>query len=388
MFFGIKEKKVKLGSFTSEQCTSCGEGTTYTFFKITKFFVAFFINLIPLTTRYECECEQCAGILQIDKSAGKNIAKTKFNMQNSEQNALIFLRLLAVAVFIAAAVILPMVLIKPAVTPELLTSIVDGEDGVYTVMNKDGVILASVEIADDEKTLLHYNDMSKLIGEPGAEHGFTMHRNFIQEAITDESIDLKIAYENAGLLEDQYGVPIRAYHYDIATKAYGYSYGIEDLSTIEYTKEKSVYTFKGYSANDEITSSTSVLHIADNRRINTTFEPVNEDGSQLSLKNIIITEYANGRSTKETLYQINDSSEEIVFVGAITTESSAQDIVKFVEQNELKPVYTANYEYYGNTKVYTKIITSLPDQTGALQPTERNFDVVEKDGYYILTPAE
>lgn len=387
MFFGTKEKKVKLGTFTSEQCTSCGEAETYSFFRITKFFVAFFINLIPLGTRYECECEQCGTDIEVDKQAGQEIAKTRFKMQNSEQNALIFLKLLAVAVFIAAAVILPMVLIKPAPTPELLTSLVDDEAGIYTVMNEDGVILASVQVADNEKNLVHYNELSRLTGEPGAQHGFTMHKNYEQAESTEEGIELEIAYDNAGVLEDKYGVPVRAYHYDLANESYGYSYGIEDLSSIEYSNGKAVYTFKGYKKDNEIVNSTSVMHIEDDRRITATFEPTDTDASQLRLTNIIIAEYENGRSVNEVLYQANSSS-DIVFVGAITPESSAQEIVQFLEQNELKPAYSISYEYFGNTKVYTKIITSVPDQMGTLQPTEKRFDVIEKDGFYILTAAE
>ena len=120
MIFGLREKKAALGQFTSEKCKACKKGKKYIFYRVTKFLVIFFINLIPVSTRYECECVKCDDTVKIDKKAGKKLAKQKFSVENGNQDFSIIGRLLIAAIVVAAAIVLPLVLIGPPMSPDVL----------------------------------------------------------------------------------------------------------------------------------------------------------------------------------------------------------------------------------------------------------------------------
>ena len=92
MIFGTKKARAALGKFTSEKCAACKKSNEYVFYRVTKYIVVFFISLIPIGNSYECECIKCDDKLQIDKKAGRKLARQKFGVENSNQNFVIFFK--------------------------------------------------------------------------------------------------------------------------------------------------------------------------------------------------------------------------------------------------------------------------------------------------------
>ena len=396
MFFGIREKKTELGEFSSEKCRECG-CTTFRLVKTVRYFVAFFVNLLPLSVKYESVCGECGAAEAVDRAAASAAAQKEFGAAQRKDVVLTFLRIAAFAVVIAAAVALPLTLIKsPGPDPAALVALAGSEDGAYDILDADGAVLAIVKVENGEKNLTFFDDMSALTGEPGATCGFVMHEYYKQAgdaAQSDptgadigggsviESLPLERIIDNPGVLEDRYEMPVRSYHYDLANKAMGYSLGISDLTTIQYTPGKVIYPCTYYISDTETQDYTVVLYLKGKTRIEATFASVLTGEMQLSFMNVSNME--NGHPTKTDEYYLDVDSAAKSTESGLSPESAMQEISDFIAENELIPIQTTEYEYFNGTGVYKTRFISQPDANGDMQSTTHRFDITEKDGYFI-----
>lgn len=381
MIFGVKEKRAALGQFTSEKCSSCKKGNKYIFFRITKFIVILFIKLIPISNRYESECVGCEDIIKIDKKAGKKLAKQKFGVENSNQNFLITVKLLFAAVIIAAAVLLPLYLIAPPMSPDMIKTLVD-EPGIYTISDEEDRTLAIVQVTDDQKVLKFYNDISDYTTPDGKD--FELHK-YYEEKFTQNGSYMAAIIDNFAALKDDNGVFAQRYYYDIAKGTYGFSIGVTDISTIEYSDNKTIYPIDIYVSDTQTLKSKVVIYDEADWRIDVRLE-VTEDGTE-SIVDMQFKEKQDGRVVKETSYltQANDGSE--VDTSGLTSANTAQEYYNFIKNNDLKISYVSNYTYYKNTNIIVNAITTTYDEYGNTSDTVENVDVVQKYNYYITTKA-
>lgn len=382
MIFGTREKRVALGKFTSEECTSCKKSNEYVFFRITKYIVVLFINLIPIGNSYECECIKCDDKLSIDKKAGSKLAKQKFSDENGNLNFLIFFRLFVAAIVIAAAIVLPLMFVKPPTSPQILKDLVE-EDGQYTILDKNADLLGIVTIVDGVKKLDLYDDFSRYKSETG--DVFTMHKRY-EEVIDENGSHMAPLVDNFGSIVDDNLIKVQRYYYDIAKGTYGFHVGVVDLSTIVRSGEKTVYSINVYNSASDIVIYKLVVYNNDTREIDVRFEKF-EDGSE-ELLEIRVIEKSNGLSISETIYMSNSSGSQISYIGAVDSSSSANEFIDFVMNNSLTIGYIETFTYYSDTAVVTSIETSAFDSQGNVSLSTINYSITIKDGYYILQDIE
>lgn len=381
MIFGVKENKAALGQFTSENCASCKNSSKYIFYRITKFIVIFFIKLIPISNRYESECLECEDIIKIDKKAGKKLAKQKFGVENSNQNFLIFVKLFFVAIVVAAAVVLPMILITPPLSPNMVKTLVD-EPGSYTIVDKDDRTLAVVQVVDDQKKLTFYNDISDYKTPDGKM--FELHK-YYEEKQTEDGTQMAAKVDNIGTLIDDNRVNVQRYYYDIANGTYGFAIGVTDLSSIEYTNKKTVYPLSYVISANQTMTSTLVIFNESDWEIDARFE-ITEDGTE-KLIDIQFMEKQDGRVVSETSYLPQAKDGSVIYLGSLSSASSGQEYYDFIMNTDLQISYKENYTYFENTNIIMNSTTTTTDENGNTNVSEEKYDIVKKSGYYILTDA-
>jgi hypothetical protein len=296
MIFGTRKVQSALGKFTSDKCTACKKSSEYVFFRITKYFVVFFVNLIPIGTSYECECINCDDQLSIDKKAGRKLAKQKFNIENSNQNFVIFFKLFIAMLVIAAAIVLPLIFVNPPTSPQVLKDLVE-EDGVYNIFNRDAERIGIVSVNDGVKQLTFYNDISNYKSAQG--ETYTLHKRY-EEILTEQGSYMSPIADDFSSLYDRNSIIVQRYYYDIANNSYGYNVGVFDLSTIEYSENKSIYPVTVYASKDDIASFKLILFKDDEREIYARFI-ISEEGDH-EFYDVRVVEKSNGLDIKETLY--------------------------------------------------------------------------------------
>ncbi|MDD5018180.1 MAG: hypothetical protein PHO15_08800 [Eubacteriales bacterium] len=386
MFFGKREKEIDMGGFSSSKCRICKKGYRYKFVKTTTYLVVFFINLIPLSSKYESICDECGTIEPVNLKAGRKTARSEFARKNAKQNILTFLKITVFISVLAAAVILPLVLVKaPKPGPQFYKDLVS-EDGLYNILDSEGNILATVAVEDGVKILSFYDATSVLVGEDGADGTFIKHE-YYYEVSDNETGELRLERiaDEPGILEDKYHTVIREYHYDAANDALGYARGIEDLSTIEYTSNKVTYGYIYYLSETDYENYIDVLYLENGTQLRATFIPLLPGGECNRIISFSVEIIENGRTVDQTIYEFDDDTIELAYSAGISAKSSADDILDFVENNTPNAV-TLTCAYYKNTKVVTSISASQYGSTDAAE-TQR-FDVTEKNGYYIQRAAE
>ncbi len=381
MIFGVRDVRQELGGYSGDNCEACTEGYIYRLVRITRFLVVFFINLIPLGSRYEAVCDSCEAALEVDKTEGRRIAKAEFGKRITALNTVTVLRLCVCILLLAAAVALPLTLIKPAPPgPQLLKDMVT-EDGIFTIQDSDGQVLGIIDQTDGQKTLTFYEKTSRLTGEPGADGSF-IRREYYMESQSGtfevNSVMLERVADNPGMLEDRYGMAVRIYHYDAATQTLSFARGIADLTSIVYQKNRVEYPFVYYAADGTAQDVFTVLLIEPDSQIEATFVPSDDGTDQLAI--IIVRQFEHGRVSTESMYQLAVSA---AAQQGISRTSTAGDIKTFIESAGLTPSNVLAYNYFGNTKVYTSVELSIPDAAGSMQTITQPFEVVKKDGFYI-----
>ncbi len=389
MIFGVKNVQTELGEFSSEKCVACKDSYTYRFIKATRFLVVFFINLIPLSSRYEAVCAECKDTLAVDNKTGRKIAKANFNKRRLRLAVFTILKPAVAAIVIAAAVALPLTLRGLDTSPEAIKSLfADSEDGIYGVEDSGGNMIAFVQVENGVNTITFYDDVSVLVGEPGADGSFKLHE-YRQEATNDaeqpDGLFLVRIPDNPGMLVDRFGIPVRTYYYDSANDTYGYSRGVVDLSSISYTADKVTYPFHYFtSSSDEPTEYVYVLYFSGGRELLAQFIPKLPTGETNQFVSLTVTDIVNGRDQTVTQYDFDDNMKKMAVQAGITQESSVQDILDFLEQYSPAPSYVTAYTYYKNTKVPSGISYSMPDANGDMQTVTQALTVQEKNGYYIV----
>ena len=383
MIFGLREKKAALGQFTSEKCKECKKDNKYIFHRVTKFIVVFFINLIPVSTRYECECVNCEDTVKIDKKAGKNLAKQKFSVENANQNFSIIGKLFLAAVVIAAAIVLPIILVGPPLSPDMIKGLVT-EDGEYTIVNADDNMIGVLECNEGECMLLMYNEIEDYKTADGTD--YKLHKYFEEVKKEDGTSSMQPIADDFGALIDKNNVKVQRYYYDIANNSYGFAVGVKDLSTIEYTDDKSVYMLSYLpSANEELTFK-MVIYTTKDWEIDVRYQ-VMEDGSE-EIMDIMLISIVDGRQVSETMYNLSASDGSIVYLGGLSSESSGQDFYDFLKNNQLSVSYKNDYTFYKDTNVIMSSETTTYDEEGNPSTTEEKYNVVKKYGFYILSASE
>lgn len=378
MIFGTKEKRTALGQFTSEKCSSCKKSKKYVFYRITKFIVIFFIKLIPISNRYESECVECEDIIKIDKKAGKKLAKQKFAVENSNQNFLITMKLLFTVIIVAAAVLLPIFLIAPPMSPDMIKTLVN-EPGTYTIADKDDRTLAIVNVTEDSKVLMFYNDISDYETPDGKQ--FELHK-YYEEKVTQDGSHMIANIDNFAALKDNNGIDVQRYYYDLAKGTYGFALGVTDLSSIEYSDNKTVYPIDIYVSDTQTVKQKFVIYDEDEWEINVHFE-IAEDGTE-KLTSLQFMEKQDGRVVTETSYLPQAKDDSVINVGALSSASTGQEFYDFIKNNDLQIVYINTYKYYKNTNIIMNSTMTSTDSNGQTDFTDQKFDVVKKYDYYIL----
>lgn len=385
MIFGTREKNYELGSFTSEACTSCNASDTYTFVRTVRYIVAFFINLIPIGWRFTCICKNCGNVVEIDKDAGRQITKTRFSSQNADVVFASVFRVVLLAAILAAAVVLPLLLIEPGQpSPEELASLVT-EDGAYIIFNADGDELAHITMTGDEKRFKRYTTYQQLTGEPGAQ-GMMMMRNFVQApGSTEEDILIEPDLKDAGNLLDKHDISVRRYYYDFVKESYGYNRGIEDLTTISYSDGKAVYPSNIYFSDDQTIHYIACAYFEETQLVETFFMPATMDEPTLQIAYINVSLFdSKGRVVERSQYaNFNDGSSDLV--GSISQDSTIKEVMQFIEQNELAPTQIEATTYYENTGVPASISVSQPDQSGMMQTNTITYNIEKSGRYYIVS---
>ena len=383
MIFGLREKKAALGQFTSEKCKACKKGNKYIFNRITKFIVIFFINLIPVSTSYECECVDCEDKLKIDKKAGKQLAKQKFSVENGNQSFSIAVRLLLAALIIAAAIVLPIVLVGPPVSPDMLKNLIT-EDGEYTIVNGDDNMLGVLSCSDGECTLLMYNDIENYTSADGKK--FELHKYYEEVRKEDGTSYMQPIADDFGALIDSNNVKVQRYYYDIANNSYGYAIGVNDLSAIVYSDNKAVYPLSYQPTETTKYEYKLVIYTDNNWEIDTRYQ-INDDCTE-TLMDIMLIKIENGRQMSETMYETTASDGSIVYLGGLSSQSTGQEFYDFLTNSNLKVRYTNTYVYYKNTNVIMSSVNTTYDADGNPTVSEEKYNVTPKYGYYILSSAE
>ena len=383
MIFGLREKKAALGQFTSEKCKACKKGDKYIFHRITKFIVVFFINLIPVSTRYECECVNCEDTVKIDKKAGRELAKQKFGVENGNQNFSIVGKLFVASVIIAAAIVLPILLVGPPLSPDMIKGLVT-EDGEYTVVNENDNMIGVLDCQEGECKLLMYNKIEDYESADGTK--FELHKYFEEVKNEDGSSNMQPIADDFGALIDKNNVKVQRYYYDIANNSYGFSVGIKDLSTIEYTDDKAVYMLSYFpSANEDLTFK-MVIYTAKDWEIDVRYQ-VLDDGSE-EIMDVMLIKIVDGRQVSETMYNLSASDGSIVYLGGLSSQSSGQEFYDFLKNSQLSVSYKNEYTFYKDTNVIMSSTTTSYDAEGNATTSEEKYDVTQKYGYYILSAAE
>ena len=390
MIFGVREVRQELGRFSGNNCEQCSKGYIYRLYLITRFVVIFFINLIPLSSRFETVCDSCEAAAIVDPITGKKLAKEHCRKKLSSLRTASVLKLCALALVVAAGVALPLILIKPVLPgPQALKDMVT-EDGTYSILDSDGHIIGVVEQADGTKKLTYYEKTSHLVGEPGAEEGFT-RREFYEETTEDgtwtfDGVNLERIADNPGILEDRYGIAVRVYHYDTSTQKLGYAQGISDLSAISYQSDRVDYPFAYYAADGTSKSVNSVLYLKPDQQIQTSF--VTSDDGQDTLVVLMVSTLEDGRLKDKTTYTLSNSESQLAIKQGISPSSTIDNILAFVQDNQLTPAIVYTFHYFGNTKVYSAIDMGMQDSSGQMQTITQSFDTEEKDGYYLQTAVQ
>ena len=383
MFFGVREKEFDMGMFSSTKCKKCKKSYTYRLYKITKFFVAFFVNLIPLHSEYKIICNDCDNTEAVDQKAARAVVKKDFRYANTVLNLQTILKLAAFAAVIAAAVVLPLLLFAAQTpTPEDFKALVSA-DGAYNIENSNGDILATIEVEGGVKALSFYDVVTPISGGAGAGSRFYKHEYFCEAQDDDEnSTQLERITDDPGGLLDKYNTTVRSYYYDTANDILGYAHGVTDLAAIAYTATKVTYNYTYYTGEGE-DDYTVVLYLNGSTRLRATFTPVLSGEEADQLVSLTVEALNNGRITGQTIYYFDNDTLDLAYAAGLLPSSSIDDILAFLDENNLDPMLISEYAYYKNTGVITKITLSQPDSNGETQTLTQTFEVTEKNGYYI-----
>ncbi len=384
MIFGIRDVRQELGRFSGENCEACTEGYIYRLVRVTRFFVIFFINLIPLKVRFETVCDGCKAAADKDYPEAKSIAKKEFGRRNAALDISTVLKICAFVLVVAAAIALPLMLVKPALLgPQAVKDMVT-EDGIFTVQDASGHVMGIVEQAEGKKTLTFYEKTSRLSGEPGADGSFIRREYYVESesgTLNIDGVTLERSTDNPGVLEDRYGTAVRVYHYDAASQSLGFAKGINDLTSISYKSDRVDYPFIFYTADAGAKEVATVLLLEPDTQIEATYVPADDGTDQLAV--LVIRQLERGRISSVSSYSLSGSDVAAAIQQGINRSSSAEDIRAFIGKSGLAASNILTYHYFENTKVYTSVELSMPDESGVMQTITQPFVVEKKGGYYL-----
>lgn len=389
LIFGKREKSTDVGIFTSSKCRDCKKTYQYRLVTFTLYIVVFFVNLIPLESRFECICSNCGKTESVDTKAAQEYLKKDFRKKKALIDLINFIKIAVAVAIVVAAIILPLTLIKDyGPDPEFLKSLVSEQDGVYNVENKNGDLLATVSVTGGKKSLTFLDRVSQLVGEPGVDGTFYMHM-YYQEA-TDSSNKNTILVripDDPGILSDKYDVPVRLYTYNFSSDSLGYTWGIEDLSKIQYTPDKVIYNFSNYSSKQK-ENDTVILYLKDNLRLTLSFIPSVSGGEADQFSSLEVQSYADGRLIKDTNYYFDSNLLSLAESSGLSKNSTSDELLSFIDKNKPDPLAVKEYNYYKDTKVLSSVNFSMLDTSGTMQPYTQSYDITENKGYYIQKAAE
>ena len=180
---------------------------------------------------------------------------------------------------------------------------------------------------------------------------------------------------------------MRVYHYDTASDTLGYSRGVPDLSAIVYEAGKITYPFMYYTSDQEPTPFYLVLYINGDTQYEATFIPDPAAAGADQLVMLGQRRLNSGRIVSESIYNLDADLLTLAAEKGLTHESTLADLEGFMDENKLAAYMTTSYEYYKNTKVVSRMSLSMQDANGVTQTASQDFDVTEKNGYYIMQPT-
>lgn len=241
-----------------------------------------------------------------------------------------------------------------------------------------------VEQTEGKKTLTFYEKTSRLSGEPGADGSFTRREYYVESetgALSIDGVTLERSTDNPGVLEDRYGTAVRVYHYDPASKSLGFAKGINELTSISYKSDRVDYPFIFYTADGGTTEVATVLLLEPDMQIEATYVPADDGTDQLAV--LVIRQLERGRISSVSTYSLSGSDVSAAIQQGINRSSSATVLRTFIDNAGLAASNILTYHYFENTKVFTSVDLSMPDESGVMQTITQPFVVEKKDGYYL-----
>jgi hypothetical protein len=263
------------------------------------------------------------------------------------------------------------------------------EDGTYNIVQEDGTILGTVDVADGIKTLSFYDHIRVLKNDNSAEGRFLMHEHYYEKADTETGAELKRLDDDPGVLQDQYLTDVRTYYYDLASDALGYYRGVVDLSAITYSHDKVVYPYIYYLNGDEPEQYSEVLYLAAGKQVRVTFIDTDaEDGAAHAVTIEVAELDDQNRATTRSIYQFDDDAITLAENAGLSTDSTVDEVLDFIDTHTLLPTQSMSYTYYEDTSVFTQTDYTQPDTSGAMQTITQAYTITEKDGFYIMEATE
>jgi hypothetical protein len=384
MVFGIRERKTTLGVFTSDRCGACKKSIEYRMEKTVRYLVVFGVNLLPLRVRYESVCKRCGEREPVKSRAARGLAYQHFFGAQAKQQLFMALRLLIAAAVIAALAILPLTIKMPVSRDREALKALAGADGDYAVMDREGELLAIVHAESGANTLVWCDQVSLLTGTGSKGGRFYLHEAFQEASDSAGNTILIRSIDDPGWLVDQYDSIVRLYSYNEEKDALSFYQGVEDLSAIEYTTRRVTYPYISFDDEGQKQQYVTVLHLLRDARLRAQFMPSASGEAMDRLVAVFIDTLDAGRVTDQQYYYFDDEAISLARQAGLTQGSDAQAFADFIRINGLSATITCHYEFFGNTGVIASETQMMPDANGDMQTTAAQYDITEKDGYYIF----
>lgn len=383
MKFGIHEKKISLGSFTSDPCPAC-KSIEFKLEKTVKYFYAFSIPVMPLRTRYESVSEKCGDAQNVNNRTARSLAHKYFRRTQFLQRLFMVLRLALLAAVFATAVVLPLSLKIPVNNdPNTLKALVS-EDGDYGIKDVNDNLLAIVHVENGVKSLTWYDKVSVLKNTGSKGGTFYLHENCQEAADSAGNTILIRSADDPGRLMDQYNSIVRLYGYDEENDKLSFYRGVEDLSAIAYTPAKVTYPNIMFDETGEKQQFITVLYIMSNAQLRAQFME-SPDGSGFNrLIAIGIDSMSDGRVTDQRYYYFDDNAIASAQQAGLTQYSEVQAFPDFIRERSLTPAIECHFEHYKNTRVVATETQTYPDENGDMQTQTTQYDITAVDGYYVF----
>lgn len=283
-------------------------------------------------------------------------------------------RIAIVIIVISLALIPFSIFINKSLGNDNYKSLVDpSKSDYFNIYDSDYNFKASVQCTNN---ITRYDVLVE--ESPYTEEGTKSYGKFKSYDYYYENEYNQLTYQedDASVIVDDFGVPVRYYWYDSTDGSLYWYAGVEDLDSIEYSKDQGIYHL--INMDDEDNPEYYVKKYQKNKyyEVITTFYIGYNRYSDMELYQIEITHLNKDNQLVSTTYTTD--------IKGIELESTIDEINNFFKTNDMIPDHEEIYTYYPDTWIPTKIDTySLNTDTGEIKHDEKSFGVYEKNGYFV-----